>query len=521
MPPLPHTELGNQMSKTVLTVSNLTKRYPGTTALDSVSLDVKQGEVHVLVGENGAGKSTLVRCIGGSESPDEGSMLLAGSPYVPAGPSDSFARGIQIVHQELALLPGLSVAENLFVQKLPSRFGLVDKKALRANAKDLLRRVGLDISPDTKVETLGIAQMQLLEIAKALWTDVRLLVLDEPTATLTPPEVSRLFTIIRQLTEDGVGVIYISHHLEEIFEIGDRVTVLRNGRQVATEELSTMSVPKLVKLMVGRNLDDEYPLVPKREETPVVLRVTDLVVDPGAPPVSFSLHEGEILGIAGLVGSGRTEIVRAIFGADKAHSGGVELRGASVKIRSPRDAVGRRFALLTEDRKSQGLLLDMSIASNMSLASLNKTAVAGLLRPEAERRKAKSMGEKLRIKMSGVSQTPRALSGGNQQKVLLGRWLEAGPDVFIVDEPTRGIDVGARFEIHQLMRDLATSGKSLLVVSSDLPELVGICDRIVVLSRRAITGDVSRQDFDAEAILSMAYANYIHETKRVSPSADS
>jgi ribose transport system ATP-binding protein len=493
----------------VLEVSGLTKRYPGVTALDGVDLSVRAGEVHVLIGENGAGKSTMVRCLSGIERPDAGTMTLYGQPHEPATAADGLKAGIRVVHQELALLPNLSVAENLFLHRLPRRAGVVDRPALDRAARALLAEVGLDLSPRTPVERLGIAQMQLVEIAKALSGQCRLLIMDEPTATLTPNETGRLFEILRRLTTTGVAVVYISHHLEEIFEIGDRVTVLRNGKHVATREVAGLTTAELVRLMVGRDLAHEFPPVRPRPRGEELLRVTDLRVTAQAPPISLSVRAGEVVGVAGLVNSGRTEAMRAIFGADRAAGGEIELHGRPVKLRHPRTAVRAGLSFLTEDRKAQGLVLDLPIAANMSLASLPSVSRFGLLNRAAEAAAATALSEKLRVASRSVRQHVRALSGGNQQKVVLGRWLAADTDLLIVDEPTRGIDVGARYEIHQLLLDLADAGKGLLVVSSDLPELLGICDRIVVFSRGAIAGEVPRAEFDAERVLNLAYSGYL------------
>ncbi|MEH0935396.1 sugar ABC transporter ATP-binding protein [Micromonospora psammae] len=496
----------------LLSATGLTMRYPGVTALDGVDLDVRAGEVHVLIGENGAGKSTLVRCLSGIDRPDAGTMVFDGAPYAPAGPAEALRAGIQVVHQELSMLPYLSVAENLFLQRLPRRFGLVDRRTLERRSRALLERVGLDLSPRVRVERLGIAQMQLVEIARSLSADCRLLVMDEPTATLTPREVSRLFDILRQLTAQGVAVVYISHHLDEIFDIGDRVTVLRNGRHVATRELAGLTPADLVRLMVGRDLAHEYPPVLPRDVGDELLRVDELRVTPTAPAISLSVRAGEVVGVAGLVGSGRTEAMRAIFGADRPAAGRVAMRGVPVRPGRPGSAVRRGISFLTEDRKSQGLVLDLPIAANISLASIGKVSRAGLLRPSAEAASATDLSRRLRVKATGVRQHPRALSGGNQQKVVLGRWLAADSDLLIVDEPTRGIDVGARYEIHQLLLDLAAAGKGVLVVSSDLPELLGICDRLLVFSRGRIAGEVARADFDAERVLNLAYSAYRKET---------
>ncbi|MEV6925679.1 sugar ABC transporter ATP-binding protein [Dactylosporangium sp. NPDC051485] len=493
----------------LLEITGLTKRYAGVTALEDVDLSVDAGEIHVLIGENGAGKSTLVKCLAGIERPDAGTMALAGVPHRPLTAADALRAGIQVVHQELALLPALTVAENLFLQRMPGRLGLVDRKAMRRRAGVLLDQVGLDVSPDTPVERLGIAQMQLIEIAKALSAECRLLVMDEPTATLTPRETATLFAQLHRLTDNGVAVIYISHHLEEIFEIGDRLTVLRNGRNVHTGPVAALTPADLVRKMVGRDLNAEYPPVTARPTGDELLRVTDLRVTDDAPPVSLSVRAGEVVGVAGLVGSGRTETMRAIFGADRATGGTVEIRGRTVRIAHPRDAVRHGISFLTEDRKAQGLVLDLPIAANISLASVDRVSRLGLLRRAAENASARELSDRLHVRSTGPQQTVRALSGGNQQKVVLARWLAADTDLLIVDEPTRGIDVGARYEIHQLLINLAESGKGVLVVSSDLPELLGICDRIVVFSKGQIAGEVDRPDFDAEQLLNLAYSGYL------------
>jgi ribose transport system ATP-binding protein len=494
----------------LLEVTGMVKRYPGVTALDGVDLAVAPGEVHVLVGENGAGKSTLVKCLAGIERPDAGEMAFGGSPYRPANAAAALRAGIQVVHQELALLPQLSVAENLFFQRLPRRLGVVDRGRLDRECRELMAEVGLDVHPRTRVERLGIAQMQLVEIAKALSRDARLLVLDEPTATLTGRETERLFGILRRLTGRGVGVLYISHHLEELFEIGDRATVLRNGRHVATTSMAEVGTGDLVRLMVGRDIEEKFPDRPAREPGEELLRVEGLRVRGGDAEVSFAVRAGEIVGVAGLVGAGRTETMRALFAADPRDSGTVLVRGRSVRITHPRHAVAHGISLLTEDRKAQGLALGLPISANVSLASLGRVARAGVLRHGAEIREAERMADRLRIKAASVRQPVRSLSGGNQQKVVLARWLQAGTDVLIVDEPTRGIDVGARFEIHRLLLDLAADGKGLIVVSSDLPELTAVCDRILVFSRGRVAGEVPRAEFDAERILALAYSGYVN-----------
>ena len=491
-----------------LSARGLTKRFPGVTALDGVDLDVARGEVHALVGENGAGKSTLVKILAGIEAPDAGTVELLGQPYRPAGPAGAIRAGVRMVHQELNLLPYLSVAENLFFERLPRRAGMVAYRQLYRDAAALLDQVGLKVSPRARVEGLSVAQLQLVEIAKALSAESRVLILDEPTASLTRRETERLFGIIRQLLERGVTVIYISHHLEEVFEIGDRVTVLRNGARVATRPLAGLTVPDLVKMMVGREVGSEYPFRPAPGPGPELLRVEGLRPRGLPGPVSFSARAGEVLGVAGLVGSGRTETMRAVFGADPNDGGEVYVDGRRVRIRGPRDAVRHGISFLTEDRKGQGLLLPLGCDVNVTLADVWRVARAGLLRRDAERRAAGRLAERLGIKAASISQPTRYLSGGNQQKVLLARWLFRDSRVLIVDEPTRGVDVGAKYEIHALLGELAAQGRAVVVVSSDLPELMGICHRIIVFSRGRIAGEVPREQFDQERILALAYAGY-------------
>ncbi|MHA6757053.1 sugar ABC transporter ATP-binding protein [Streptacidiphilus sp. PAMC 29251] len=494
----------------VLEAVGISKRFPGVRALDGVQLQLLPGEVHALLGENGAGKSTLVKILAGIQPADEGSMTLGGEPYAPTDAAAAIRAGVQVVHQELNLLPNLTVAENLLFQRLPKRFGLVDRKELDRRAAELLAEVGLDVSQRTRVERLGIAQMQLLEIARTLWQDCRVLVMDEPTATLTPRESERLFTLLRRITARGTAVLYISHHLDEVFEIGDRMTVFRNGRFVTTRDLADTNTAEVIRLMVGRDLEQEYPPHLEREPGQELLRAENLV-PPGGHPVSFTLHAGEVVGVAGLVGSGRTETVRALFGADRATGGEVLVKGRKARIRTPRDAVRLGIGLLTEDRKSQGLVLDMPVAANITLAATHKVSRCGLLRRAEETRLAQAAVDGLGIRAPGVRTAVRTLSGGNQQKVVLGRWLLADTDVLVVDEPTRGIDVGARYEIHQQLVDLAAQGKGLLVVSSDLPELMGICDRILVFSRGRLAGEVPRAEFDSSHILTLAYSAFTTE----------
>lgn len=501
----------------LLEVRALTKDFPGVRALDSVDMTVCRGEVHALVGENGAGKSTLVKVLCGVEAPDSGEMLLDGRSYLPRNPQAALRAGVRVVYQELNLLTYLTIAENLSFEDLPARHGVLDRRELRTRASAILAEVGLDLSPDTPVEDLGIAQMQLVEIARALRTDARLLILDEPTATLTPREVDRLFGIIRSLVGRGIGVLYISHHLDEVKEIGHRVTVLRNGRVAATRDVVDTGVPQIIELMVGRAITEGYPFRPDVLPGRELLVVRDLTYSGAQEPVSLTLHAREILGVAGLVGSGRTEAMRAIFGADRATSGAIRIDGRDVDIRSPRDAVAAGICLLTEDRKSQGLILDMSCAQNTTITRLSSVSRHGLLQGQRETDETQKLIDALSIRAQSPSQIVRFLSGGNQQKVVIAKWLFAESQVLIFDEPTRGIDVGARYEIYNLIWGLAERGKGILMVSSDIPELLGICHRIVVFSKGAIVGELPRDRFSERAVLELAYRNYLEPDARAVP----
>ncbi len=499
-------------TQNILELRNMTKTFPGVVALKDVSLDIRQGEVHVLLGENGAGKSTLIKVLCGLYIPEEGEMTYAGAPYAPQTPHDAMQAGIRVVYQEFNLLSYLSVAENIFFDRLPRKAGLVDYRKLYRDTEELLAKVGLDLSPKTPIEFLGIAQMQLIEIAKALSSASKVLILDEPTATLTSREIETLFGIIKKLHTQGVTVIYISHRLQEIFDIGDRLTVLRNGEKVGTASTDDITIPDIVKMMVGRSMDEEYPFREDIQPKGTIFEVKDLRYTGSRKPISFALRQGEILGISGLVGSGRTETMRAIFGADPKDAGTLMLHDREITVNHPRDAVQHGICLLTEDRKNQGLILDMPCSVNMTLANLAQVSKAGLVQKNIEHDVAEKFVNDLAIKTPSVNQWVRNLSGGNQQKVVLAKWLFRDTEVLIVDEPTRGIDVGAKYEIYLLLWKLAALGKAMIVVSSDLPELLGICHRILVFSNGTISGEVHRSDFDQERILSLAYKGYIAES---------
>ncbi len=501
-------------TKNILEIRNLTKTFPGVVALDKIDMDIKAGEVHVLVGENGAGKSTLVKVLSGVYRPDEGAVLYEGATYAPYAPHDAILAGIRVVYQEFNLLSFLSVAENIFFENLPTQMGLVNYQKLYADTRKVLAEVGLDISPRTPVEKLGVAQTQLIEIAKALSSDSKVLIMDEPTATLTPKEITTLFEIIEKLKQKGVTIIYISHRLEEIYEIGDRVTVLRNGERVATRPLAEVSVDELVSMMVGKEIKEQYLF--KRDITPgeVLFEVKNLRYAGNGQNVSFAVRHGEILGIAGLVGSGRTEAMRAIFGADPRNGGTLLLNGREITINNPGDAVRHGIGLLTEDRKSQGLILEMPCYVNMTLTDTARISRGGLLQKGVERAEAQKLVKGLDIRTPSVEQLAQNLSGGNQQKLVIAKWLFRNSELLIFDEPTRGIDVGAKFEIYTLLWELAAQGKGIIVISSDLPELLGICHRLLVFSRGKVTGRLDRSEFDPEKILSLAYQEYIQPKKQ-------
>jgi ribose transport system ATP-binding protein len=494
----------------ILELRDVKKRFGGTIALNGVTLSIAPGEVHGLIGENGAGKSTLIKTLCGIVKRDSGFITLAGEVYEPQTPREAKAKGLQVVHQEFNLLPFLSVAENIFIEHLPrNAFGIVNRKDMNTRARAVLDSIGLkDIDVRWPVERLGIAHRQLVEVARALMTDSRVLILDEPTATLTARETERLFDIINDLRGRGVSIIFVSHHLDEIFRVCDRVTVLRNGETVFSQIISKTSQDELVRAMVGQQLQKEMA-------SGVVSSATDEKVlslvnfrhaqSPHADGISFDLHKGEIVGIAGLVGSGRTELMRAIFAAEQPTSGTLHRDGKKVAFRSPREAINAGIGFVTEDRKEEGLILSMPIAANVTLASLSSVTRRGLLNWKAENTLTKALGADLKLKYGGPSKHAITLSGGNQQKVVLAKWLARNPQILLLDEPTRGVDVGAKAEIYALVRRLAEKGLSLLIVSSELPELMTLCDRILVMSQHRIVGELARADFSEEKILTYAY----------------
>ncbi|WP_308294810.1 sugar ABC transporter ATP-binding protein [Streptomyces sp. JJ66] len=486
-------------------VEGVTKTFPGVVALDGVDFAVRAGEVHVLLGENGAGKSTLIRLLAGAHRPDAGRLLVDGSPVRVHGARDAARLGIATIHQELHLAPDLTVAENLFLGRPPRRFGLVDRARMEADAADLLARVGLAVSPRARVRELGVARMQLVEIAKALSLRARVLVMDEPTAVLTGGETERLFALVRRLRAEGAGIVFITHKLEEVAALGDRVTVLRDGRAVAQVPASTTR-EELVRLMVGRDITVRYPRerAPVRADGPPLLRVDGLGRAGAFENVSFEVRGGEVVGLAGLVGAGRTEVARAVFGADAHDHGSVRVLGQPLPGRDVPAALAAGVGFVPEDRKAQGLLLDASVAENLGLVTLRRAARAGFVDRAGQRRAAAAMAARLGVRMAGLDQPARTLSGGNQQKVAIGKWLLAGSRLLILDEPTRGVDVGAKVEIYRLVNELTAAGHGVLMISSDLPEVLGMSDRVLVMCRGRLAGELSADAATQDAVMALA-----------------
>ena len=495
----------------LLRVRALSKSYGPVRVLTDVDFDLRPGEVHALVGENGAGKSTLSKIIAGLVRPGGGELTLDGVPYDPRTKKDAELRGVRIVLQELNLIPSLTVAESIFLNRLPHRFGWIDFRRLNTAAREILREVGLgELDPATSVRSLGVGQQQLVEIATGLSRHCRVLILDEPTAALTDPEIERLFGQVARLKAAGTAILYISHRMEEIRRLADRISVLRDGRLIATRSVLEISLDEIVRLMVGRDLGREAGRQ-RRPAGPVALEVRGLRREPTVKEVSFKARAGEILGFAGLMGSGRTETMRAIFGADRPDAGEIRLHGASspVTIRSPREAVRLGLALLTENRKEQGLLLPLAVRTNITLPSLARFSTAtGWLRSGVEAAEGARWIRQLGVRCRDAEQRVGDLSGGNQQKVVIAKWLLRDCDVLIFDEPTRGIDVGAKFEIYQLLDALAAKGKAIVVVSSDLPELMALCDRIAVMSAGRIAATFERGEWTQDKIMAAALSGH-------------
>ena len=493
----------------LLEMKNISKGFPGVRALDKVSLSVKAGTVHALMGENGAGKSTLMKCLFGIYPTDAGEILLEGKSVSFQNPKDALESGVAMVHQELNQATKRSVMDNIWLGRYPTRFGFVtsEKEAYQKTLEvfDLLE---IKTDPRQIMSKMSVAERQMVEIAKAVSYNAKIIVLDEPTSSLTDREVSRLFRIIDRLKNRGCGIIYISHKMDEILKISDEITVMRDGRHIATENASDMTMEQIIKLMVGRELTHMFP--PKTNKPgEVALQVENLSSKHNhVKSVSFFVKRGEIVGLAGLAGAGRTEVIENIFGISEREQGRILLDGKEIKNRTPKDAIRNGFALLTEERRATGIFGNLDICENTTISSLGKHKRFGLLSDSSRKRDTQWAIEAMNVKTASQKTQIQFLSGGNQQKVILGRWLLTEPEVLMLDEPTRGIDVGAKYEIYQLIDSLAARGKAVIVVSSELPELLGICDRIYVMSRGMVAGEVTASETTQEAIMTLA-AKYV------------
>ncbi len=500
------------MNAPALRMAAISKRFPGVLALDNVDFEVAPGEVHALLGENGAGKSSLLKVLAGAQQPDEGSIALAGKEVTLASPHAAQRLGVATIYQEFTLSPNLTIAENVFVGREPGLRPFVNWRKMASDTLAITSRLGLNIKPMAFVRDLSVAEQQMVEIARALSMDARLLVMDEPTSTLSANEVEKLFRIIRDLKARGFSIVFVTHRLEEVFEVCDRYTVLRDGRQVGAGVVAQTSVDEIIRLMVGRDATSLYAHRGPAKVGEVALRVEGLsrrgdAHDRNATvleDVTLEVRRGEILGLAGLVGAGRTETARAIFGADRVDSGRILIDGQEVDIRSPQDAIRHGVGLVPEDRKQQALFLALTVRANLSMATHEQVARWGVFMDDAaERALTEKFRKMLNIRMTSQDQVIANLSGGNQQKVVLARWLALRPKVLIVDEPTRGIDIGAKVEVHNLLFEMARSGIAIIAISSELPEVLAISDRIVAMREGRVTGSLDRESASQEALMAM------------------
>lgn len=495
------------MNETILQVKNLTKSYSGVKALDDVQLTIKKGEVHALMGENGAGKSTFMKILIGLLTPDSGEIIFEGNTIKNNTVSEISKRGISMIHQEILIIPELTVAQNIFLGREKelsgNKIGWLNDKNITLKAADLLRELGVDIDAKIKMKYLCVAQMQMVEIAKAVSNNARVIIMDEPTSAISDKEVSTLFKIIRDLKSKGVAIIYISHKMDEIFEISDTITVLRDGKYIATKSASELDKNSLIAMMVGREITNMFP-EPVLEKGKIILSVKNLNKKGKFSAISFDVHAGEILGISGLMGAGRTEIAEAIYGLSPADNGTIHINGKEIKIKSPKDAVANGVGYVSEDRKRLGFIPQLSIKKNLTLASLSEHCQGIFIQNQKENIASDQMIMDLKIKASGRNQKVIHLSGGNQQKVVIGKVLAASPKIIILDEPTRGVDVGAKFEIYKLINNLAAQGIAIIMISSELPEILGMSDRILVLSKGIQTAILSRKEATQELIMKYA-----------------
>ncbi len=488
----------------ILEMYDIRKEFPGVLALDRVQLSLKKGEVHVLLGENGAGKSTLMKILSGAYTKDSGEIFIDGNLTEIMSPAHAQELGIGIIYQEFNLNPYLSVAENIFMGREPVKLpGIIHWERLYREAQTILDSLNVKINARHKVESLGVAMQQMVEVAKALSLKARILIMDEPTASLSNNEIESLFKTILHLKQQGVSIVYISHRLVEIFEIGDRVTVLRDGKYIATTPIEQLTRDDMIRMMVNRDLDDQIPKV-KAIIGETVLKVENLNVNERLKEINFELHKGEILGISGLMGAGRTRLAKTLFGAEKIKSGSIYLEGREVFLKSPRDAINAGIGLVTEDRKTEGLILDLSVKQNISLPNIKRFIKGGVINFKKENEVVDEYIGKLKIKTPSRNQQTLFLSGGNQQKVVLSKWLCTDTKIFIFDEPTRGIDVGAKTEIYQLMNRLTANGAAIIMISSEMPEILGMSDRILVMRDGRIAGELSDEEATQEKIMNLA-----------------
>ena len=487
----------------ILRVNSLSKSFLGVKALDNIHFDLKKGEVHALMGENGAGKSTFMKILIGLLKADSGSISFNGDQIENMDVHAMLQKGISMIHQEILMVPELTIAQNIFLGREFSRSYLVDERAINQEAQKLMFLIGLNINVRTKAKQLSIAELQLIEIAKAISNNARVIIMDEPTSALSEKEISMLFKIINDLKSQGVAIIYISHKMEEIYQIADRITVLRDGKFIATKNTADLDKNSLISLMVGREIDK---LFSENSTAPgeVVLKVQNLHKKGKFSEINFEVHAGEVFGIAGLMGAGRTEIARSIFGLDSINGGDIILKGKSIKIKSPKDAIREGIGYLSEDRKALGFIPELSVKDNISLSSLMNYSKGWFIETKLELEASTKMAEDLKIRAAGLSQKVMNLSGGNQQKVVIAKVLLAQPSLIILDEPTRGIDIGAKHEIYKLIRQLAENGLAVIMISSELPEILGMSDRILVLSKGKQTAILTREEASQEKIMQYA-----------------
>jgi ribose transport system ATP-binding protein len=490
--------------KPLIEMRNITKTFPGVTALDQVDFQCNAGEVHAVVGENGAGKSTLMKLLAGVYQPDEGKIVIDGESVRFTNPHDAQNKGVSIIYQELNLLPDMSVADNVFLgREAVRRFGFLNDSEVASSAREVLSRLGVKIDPRTRLGTLSVPQQQMVEIAKALSLNAKVVIMDEPSAALGGKDLEYVFDVIRALKQQGVAVIYISHRIAEVFEIADRVTIFKDGRVVGTELVSDIDRPTLVRLMIGRSFSETFP--PRGHETGEdILQIENMTVGHMLKDINLTVRAGEIVGISGLVGAGRTELAQSIFGLRKIEHGQIFVRGKPVKVRSPRQALGQRMGFLTENRNAEGLVLGQNVVHNAALPSLWKRQRWGIVDRASESRVVEAATNDLKLKAPSLKADVENLSGGNRQKVVLAKWLISEPDLLIFDEPTRGIDVGAKAEIWNLMRNLANQGKAVLMISSELPEIVGMSDRVYIMHQGSIVGELRGEEASEEDVMMLA-----------------